>query len=352
MKILLVQDRLRGGGTERQTVFLARSFAAAGHSAAVLTFRPGGALAGDLGGITHRALQPFDTGFDWLAPRLSRAAAAFAPDVVLCMGRMANCLAGGLQRRLPGCAVVATVRTGKRLPWFYRRSLLAVRHIVANSEFARRTLVVPTGAGDRCSVILNALIQPGLLAVHPASDYAQETPLLLCVAQFRPEKGHRELLAIASEFPRQIPWRLVLAGDGSTLPACRRLAGDLGLAERIDFAGWQADPTQLYRRASVALLASSRESLPNFLVEAQCAGVPAVSFDVGGCGECFQNGTTGVLVPSGHHSRFAEAVADLIRNPGRRAAMAAAAAVWARERFSPDRQVAAYLDLFSRLRSR
>jgi predicted ABC-type transport system involved in lysophospholipase L1 biosynthesis ATPase subunit len=44
MKILIIQDHLRSGGTERQSVLLANAFAAAGHPATLLTFRPGGPL--------------------------------------------------------------------------------------------------------------------------------------------------------------------------------------------------------------------------------------------------------------------------------------------------------------------
>ena len=47
MKILLVQDYLRSGGTERQTILLANAFRAAGHAASLVTFRPGGALASE-----------------------------------------------------------------------------------------------------------------------------------------------------------------------------------------------------------------------------------------------------------------------------------------------------------------
>ena len=46
MKILIVQDYLRSGGTERQSVLLANAFAAAGHATTLLTFRPGGPLDG------------------------------------------------------------------------------------------------------------------------------------------------------------------------------------------------------------------------------------------------------------------------------------------------------------------
>jgi glycosyltransferase involved in cell wall biosynthesis len=351
MKILLVQDRLRGGGTERQTAFLARAFAARGHDATVLTFRPGGTLAAELAaaGVPRRALQPFDTGLDWFAPGLVATVRRAAPHIVLCMGRMANCRAAQLQRALPRAAVVATVRTGKRLPWLYRRSLRTARGIVANSEFARTNLVAPEGASGRCTVIPNALLHAPLLDLVPAPS---EPPVLLCVAQFRREKNQRELLDIVATLPAHVGWKLAFVGEGPTRADCERHAANLGLADRVVFHGWQADPSPFYRSASVAVLTSQRESLPNFLVEAQCAGLPVVSYEVGGAAECFRDGVTGFLIPAGDRARFVSKLAELLAQPVRRAAMSAAARASARERFSPDRQVGAHLEFFARLLAR
>lgn len=210
MKILVVQDWLRSGGTERQSILLANAFAAAGHATTLLTFRPGGRLAATVAAsVTRRALQPFDTRLDWLAPGLVGAARAGAPDVILCMGRMANCHAGALQRGNPGAAVIATMRTGKPLPWLFRRSLRRVRHVVANSRDARDLLVarhaVPT---DRISVIHNSLVFPpdeppaavaaAREAMRAKYGAGPATTVLLCVAMFRPEKNQRELIEIVA----------------------------------------------------------------------------------------------------------------------------------------------------------
>src|SRR3954468_19612680 len=138
MKILIIQDLLRSGGTERQSVLLANAFAAAGHATTLLTFRPGGALAATVApNVTRRSLQPFDLGLDWFAPGLTSVTRRIAPDVALCMGRMANCYASTVQKI---CPTIATMRTGKPLPGLFRRGLHAVTHVVANSRDARETL--------------------------------------------------------------------------------------------------------------------------------------------------------------------------------------------------------------------
>ena len=78
-------------------------------------FRPVGLLASELANtdVSHESLQSFDTSLNILAPGLFRAVRDAQPDVILCMGRVANCYGGVIQRRFPNIAVVGTVRTGK-----------------------------------------------------------------------------------------------------------------------------------------------------------------------------------------------------------------------------------------------
>jgi len=358
MKILVVQDHLRSGGTERQSLLLASGFAEAGHETTLLTFRPGGALAPTCPALVKRhVLQPFDTGLDWLAPGLHRAAAHLAPDIVLCMGRMANCYAGGLQRKLPAAAVVSTLRTGKPLPALFRRSLHAVRHIVANSEESKANVVARLGLpAAKISVIYNSLVFPPpaehtrnltLRAQHGARP---ETVVLLCVAMFRPEKNQRELIELAASIPPGIDWQLWLAGTGPTVAACERLVDERGLRDRVKLLGFQPDPSALYRAADVAVLASRSESLSNFLIEAQAHGLPAVVYAAQGIAECFVPDETGWVVPPGDRAEFLARLQPLLADAAFRSGCGAGARTFAASRFAQAQGPAAYLELFARLK--
>jgi len=358
MKIWLLQDRLRSGGTERQTVLLARAFTAAGHEVTAVTFRPGGVLVPTLEGVRQQVLQPFDTGFNWFAPGLIRAARAAAPEVVLCMGRMANCHAGNLSHSLPATTVVGTLRTGKKLPFLFRRSLKLVAHIVANSAESAELLVRSHAVTpERVSVIHNALVFPSAGSVAEARNLAlrarlgatARTQVLLCVGMLRPEKNQRALIEIAAGLGNDIPWQLWLAGDGSARADCRSVAQRLGVTDRVKFLGFQADPSPLYRAADVAVLASKAESLSNFLIEAQAHGLPAVAYAAGGVGECIQHGISGAVVKLGDAKAFSAALRGYLESAERREAAGRAARAFARAAFDPDRQAQAYLNLFARL---
>ncbi len=359
MKILVIQDYLRSGGTERQSIFLTRAFREAGHDAALLTFRPGGALAASAADLPRIVLQPFDLHLDWFAPGIHGKIIKFAPDIILPMGRMANCNAGSLQGmmmvKFPGSALVCTMRTGKRLPTMYVHSMHRSHHVVANSEVSKNILienyVVPP---DQITVIHNSLVFPPRADPAPAAaDRArlrarfganEKTRVLLCVAMFRPEKNQRELIELAGHLPRERDWQLWLAGEGAALAECRALASSLGLDDRVKFTGFQTDPRPLYHAADIAVLTSQSESLSNFLSEAHAHGLPSVAYEVSGIAEC-----GGITVPAGDQRAFLDALKPMLADDAHHAALSAQVRAYAAEHFMPRRQVEKYLTLFERL---
>jgi glycosyltransferase involved in cell wall biosynthesis len=363
MKIAVVQDFLRSGGTERQAVLLANAFARAGHDTTLLTFRPGGPLAGTVSpDVPHRALQPIDLHADWFAPGLRRRLRSLEPEVVLCMGRMANCSAGGIQAALPKAAVVATMRTGKPLPDRYLRSLQTVRHIVANSREARTNLIQAYFIdGGKISIIHNSLVfapEPADAVEAPAAraqlrerwGAGPATTVLLSVAMFRPEKNQRELIELAAGLPPDLDWQLWLAGEGPEREACAELAATRGVASRVKFPGFFANPKPLYFAADIAVHASATEALSNFLIEAQAHGLPAIAYEAQGIEECFVPGKTGWMIERDNRSAFRQELVRLCSKlPTQRAKIAETARGHARCYFEPRRQMFAYLDLFGRL---
>ena len=173
-----------------------------------------------------------------------------------------------------------------------------------------------------------------------------------CVAMFRPEKNQRALIETVSALPPETDWQLWLAGEGSARAECEQLVVTRQLESRVKFLGFQRDPSALYEAADVAVHASASEALSNFLVEAQAHGLPAVVFQAQGMEECFIPNETGWAIPREDPVAFRAALLRLADAPGAvRAKRSAAAREFARDHFDPQRQVAAYLDLFGRLRA-
>jgi len=117
----------------------------------------------------------------------------------------------------------------------------------------------------------------------------------------------------------------------------------------VHFPGYYADPTPLYQAADAALLASQSESLPNFLLEAQLHGLPALAYDVVGVGECFVPGRSGFLLKNRDQDAFVDALDRFIRSPGLRRHFSEAARRHAQAHFTAERQVQAHLALFAEI---
>jgi glycosyltransferase involved in cell wall biosynthesis len=358
MKIIVLQDHLRSGGTERHSILLTREFGRLGHASELVTFRPGGVLA-PAAACPHRVLQPFDTGIDWFGPGLLRAVLD-GSDIVLCMGKTANCFAGRIQGRAASrgmrTQVVASLRAGGSLPRFYYSSVRRAAHLVTNSHEAADGLVSLHGLDRRgITVIHNSLVFPESyvgrdIGLRARLGAGPDTTVLLSVGMFRPEKNQRALLEIASRLPKEWDWRLWFAGDGPERGACERLAASLGLGDRARFLGYQPDPDPYYRAADIAVHASREEALSNFIIEAQSHGLPAVACRALGIRECFVEGRTGWMVEQGDHDGFRAALAALAADtPAARSSRAAQAREFARASFDPRRQVDAYTSLFESL---
>jgi glycosyltransferase involved in cell wall biosynthesis len=101
------------------------------------------------------------------------------------------------------------------------------------------------------------------------------------VGRLEPPKNHAFLLEIAAEVARRRPsMRLLLVGDGQLRPQIEAKARQLGLAEKVIFAGWCGDVADVLGGAmDVFVFPSLYEGLPLSCVEAQAAGLPTFISD-------------------------------------------------------------------------
>ena len=346
MNVIILQDYLRSGGTERQTVFLARWLKGSEHDVQLVTFRPGGALSANIGNIDHQVLQIFDTRLDWLGIGLSTAIQSTAPDCILCMGRVANAYAGLLQAKFPHISVVSTVRTGKELPFLYRWSLGRTRHIIANTRWWKDQLVSKGIDAARVSVVHNPLTiecvdineESSRIKIRERFAVSSDTCVFVCVQEFRPGKHQMSLIRYFFDLGMGRNWQLWLVGEGRERKKCEYVVNQLGLSQRIQFIGFRDDPIPFYKGADIAVSVSEEDSLPNFLIEAQALGLPVLAVDYKGVREAFIPGRTGILLSSSQSKLFVEAANRLIKDDCLRQEMGKAARRFAQEEFSSARQ--------------
>lgn len=147
---------------------------------------------------------------------------------------------------------------------------------------------------------------------------------ILTVGRAVPVKGQALLIeAVARLAARVVQVRLTVVGDGPELPELRALAGRLGVADRVTFAGavGQDEIRSLYAAADAFVLASFAEGLPVVLMEAMATGLPVVASRITGIPELVGS-ESGVLVTPGRTDELADALERVLTAPPeQRAAM-------------------------------
>lgn len=123
------------------------------------------------------------------------------------------------------------------------------------------------------------------------------------------------------------PWT-VLVGDGTEREAVAERVKELGV-EQLVLAGARRpeDLPATWAAADLFVLPSVHEPWGVVVNEAMAAGLPIVLSDrVGAAPDLLVDGENGRVFPAGDETALAAAIADVVRDPDRRAAMGAASA--------------------------
>lgn len=138
-------------------------------------------------------------------------------------------------------------------------------------------------------------------------------------------------IALAQDAPDT---QFLLVGDGPLRAAVADRFAEAGLAASVHMPGQVENVADYLAAMDLFWLTSRTEGLPNVLIEAQFSGVPIAAFDVGGIGETFIDGETGILVPPDDIASLAERSLALLRDTEWRDAASRRAVEQAEQRFS------------------
>ena len=140
---------------------------------------------------------------------------------------------------------------------------------------------------------------------------------------------------------------LEVANDGPDRAELKRLASELGMAERVRFLGYRDDVPALLARASCLLVTSDYEGASLVVPEAMAAGVPVVATRAGGVEEVLDGG--GVVVEPGDVDAVAAALARVLEDGDEAARLGEAGRTRAVEEFTRERMVASTVALWEEL---
>lgn len=343
------------GAIQRQMLNLAVEFRRAGHRVTLLGSRVSGPLPEDAPGFELVDLESRLARLPGIrrhkryrVPLTLPALVGFLrrerPDALLAAGEYPNlvALAARALARVPTRVVVServhlstSAHSGRRrrkwlLPHLVRLAYAHADGVTAVSAGVAADLAAVTGlARTRIVDIPNPTVTDALLARRdqPLDDpwYAPGAPpVVVNVAQLRPQKDQATLLRAFARVRAVRPARLLILGEGNQRPRLEALAHELGVAPDVRLAGYVSNPLPYVRRAAVFALSSAWEGLPNVLIEALACGCPVVSTDCpSGPAEILDGGRYGALVPVGDDAALAAALLGALDTVPDRAALEA-----------------------------
>lgn len=204
----------------------------------------------------------------------------------------------------------------------YRLLARAPHRVFCVSERVHRyTVAVDHVAASRVETIYNGLDLRRFLPVARPVKSAQEGWHIVAVGNLRRVKGHDLLLRAAAQVLAAFPeTRFSIAGavlEPEFAAELETLARELGIADRVSFAGAISDLPAYLAGADLFVLPSRSEGFSNAILEAMASGLPVVATDVGGNAEAVQEGITGLVVPAENVAALGEAIVSLLADTGR-----------------------------------
>jgi glycogen synthase len=332
LRVLMVAARFApfSGGTEAHVREVSRRLVAAGHAVTVLTGNPGGRLPASecLDGIEVRRIRAWPAkGDQMLAPGLAAAIWAGRWDVAHVQGYHTAfaplAMIALAARRIP---FALTFHSGGHSSGI-RRALRPIQYLllaplvrlasrlVAVSRFEASFFAGAMGLPfDRFDVVQNGAQLPPPRDPKPRDP---ERPLIMSVGRLERYKGHHRAIAgfakLLGRFPEA---RLRVLGEGPYEGELRDLAGQLGIAHRVDFGALPPDQREgmadLLASASLVVLLSDYEAHPIAVMEAASLGVPVLTSDTSGFRELAEQGVVSAIPLRSNADETAEAMEGLL----------------------------------------
>jgi glycosyltransferase involved in cell wall biosynthesis len=332
--IALFLPSLEGGGAERAFVDLANQFVDLGVRIDLVLVRAKGPYLSEVRPEVRVVdLQSSRTALSVL--KLSRYLRKNQPNAIISgldtanMTSMIACIEAGCSNRaiftqraiLRECYRLQYPHTHRAwlvvLRLFYARARL----IISNSHAARHDLCEGFGiplsklAVIHNSVDINRIERLAIVdSKHPWTTSSAK-PLILSVGSLTPRKDFSTLLRAFAIVRQSLDCNLVVLGEGPERNRLEALAQEIGVADSVQFLGFDANPFRWMARARVMASSTLAEGCPNVIQQALACGTPIVATDCpGGTSEILEGGKWGRLVPVANPQAMADAIIATLKD--------------------------------------
>jgi len=227
-----------------------------------------------------------------------------------------------------------------------------IKLYISNTQAAVSFLIKNGYPPSKFRVVHNG-IEPNSLDLTPDKELQgrfKDVPILICVSNFRPLKGHRLLIeGLRIVKNHNFKFKLLLLGDGKLRDELVNLTSRLGLVDDIIFLGKKSSIGPYLSLADIFILPSIIEGMPVSIMEAYLARLPVIAFNVGGISELVLDKETGILVPPQDIEGLARAIEELLEDPEKRKRMGGAGYKRIKNEFSLEKMVRGIEDIYLEL---
>lgn len=316
-KILLINNGLAGGGTERASVSLGHFFHEKGYQVTVLALYQS----------VH--FYKLNDEIDFIEPSFDRASTSQA----LYLLKMLSYVRTNVKRIKPDTilsfnewtnAYVILACLGLDVPIYVSERMHPKAKLPFLSEFLRRKLyrhangvIAQTTYGK--DIIQSSVKSKNVITIPNPVNVMEpvDVPKLnrvVAVGRLEFVKGHRFLVEAFSKVNAP-DWELSLVGDGSERPNLEKQAKELGIFDRVIFHGHIVDFRRQLSEAKIYVLPSMKEGFPNSLIEAMSFPIACISGDYyGGKHDLVIDGENGLLVEPCNVDQLTSAIQKLVDN--------------------------------------
>jgi len=315
LKIVQAIDAGGWGGAEKVVVTLSNGLAKMGHDVEVWV-RKNSVLCQELTPEVKIRVVPFLNDYEPLTPVLFARSLKTHDLVHVHLGRAAKLsgyiaplLSPDLRKRLL-CHMHSYHK-----PKHYKRQKQIICVSKAVEDYVKKGMPWV----ERTWVVYNGIDMKGARSSAPLFPKDGRVVRIGLLATFKAPKGHADLLKAFAKICDELPVKLILGGDGPLLPDMKRLAGELGISDKVIFTGF-IPPDKIFpflKSLDIACVPSNAEGFCLSMVEAMACGLPVIGYTEAALSEVA--GDAALLVPLGDIDGLADSLKKAVEDEKLRA---------------------------------
>ncbi|NOG82704.1 MAG: glycosyltransferase [Planctomycetes bacterium] len=232
-------------------------------------------------------------------------------------------------------------------------------YVTAISSATRNALIeFENFPGKKVKIVYNGIdgspyMAPVDKGVRESLGINQKDYILGTVARLDPIKNHKMMIKALGRVKKEYPdTHLIIVGDGPEMECLKSFTTSLGLSSNVIFTGFKEDVYNYMKIFDLFLLTSFSEGTAMTLLEAMVSGIPCIATEVGGNPEIVNDTETGFIVPNDDEQALSEKILVLLRDKALQKEMGLAGRNRFKEKFTVDKMVTPYEEMYESLAHR